>query len=157
MYFLNNAGRSFLEYQNAKGFCFGVVEKIDDKYVTYVAAYKLGSQRAANSRQICAVLGPCAGGAAYSPAIMDFIFTVKNISQMYITDPKVIKEVIGENVTMEELGGSQIHSHVNGNADFEYDSEAECLKGIIRHGAKLLYAFAEASVPKGNIRDILTM
>ena len=82
--------------------------------------------------QICAVLGPCAGGAAYSPAIMDFIFTVKNISQMYITGPKVIKEVIGETVTMEELGGSRIHSHVNGNADFEYDSEAECLEGIRR-------------------------
>lgn len=82
--------------------------------------------------QICAVLGPCAGGAAYSPAIMDFIFTVKNISQMYITGPKVIKEVIGESVTMEELGGSQIHSHVNGNADFEYASEGECLEGIRR-------------------------
>lgn len=80
--------------------------------------------------QICAVLGPCAGGAAYSPAIMDFIFTVKNISQMYITGPKVIKEVIGENVSTEELGGSRIHSHINGNADFEYNSEEECLEGI---------------------------
>jgi len=76
---------------------------------------------------------------------------------MYITGPKVIKEVIGETVTMEELGGSQIHSHVNGNADFEYDSEAECMEGIIRHGAELLYAFAEASVPKGNIINILIM
>ena len=87
--------------------------------------------------QICAVLGPCAGGAAYSPAIMDFIFTVRNISQMYITGPKVIKEVIGETVTMEELGGSRIHSHVNGNADFEYDSETECLEGI-RHLVEIL-------------------
>jgi len=77
--------------------------------------------------QISVVLGPCAGGAVYSPAITDFVFMVKGIGQMYITGPDVIKAVTGEEVSHEELGGVQAHGTKSGVAHFVYDSEEECL------------------------------
>ena len=77
--------------------------------------------------QISAILGPCAGGAVYSPAITDFIFMVDDISHMFITGPNVIKEVTGENVTFEKLGGSKVHSEESGVAHFSSSSEEEAL------------------------------
>lgn len=76
--------------------------------------------------QISVILGPCAGGAVYSPALTDFVFVVDNISKMFITGPEVIKTVLGEEVTMEELGGARVHSEITGNAHFFAMSEEEC-------------------------------
>lgn len=68
--------------------------------------------------QISVILGPCAGGAVYSPALTDFVFVVENISKMFITGPEVIKTVLGEEISMEELGGARVHSEMTGNAAF---------------------------------------
>jgi len=78
--------------------------------------------------QIAVVVGPSAGGAAYSPALCDFVFTVNNITQMYITGPDVVKSVTNETVSHEELGGAEIHSHISGVAHFLHDSEIICFQ-----------------------------
>ncbi len=80
--------------------------------------------------QISVILGPCAGGAVYSPALTDFVFVVDNISKMFITGPEVIKTVLGEDITMEELGGARVHSEITGNAHFFSESEDECFEQI---------------------------
>jgi acetyl-CoA carboxylase carboxyltransferase component len=80
--------------------------------------------------QISVILGPCAGGAVYSPALTDFVFVVENISKMFITGPEVIKTVLGEDISMEELGGARVHSEMTGNAHFFAESEAECFDQI---------------------------
>ncbi|WP_217914907.1 acyl-CoA carboxylase subunit beta [Miltoncostaea marina] len=80
--------------------------------------------------QISVVMGPCAGGAVYSPAITDFIFMVRETSHMFITGPEVIKTVTGEDVTMEELGGAQSHATKSGVCQFAADSEQECLEMV---------------------------
>ena len=77
--------------------------------------------------QISAIMGPCAGGAVYSPAITDFIFMVKSTSYMFITGPEVIKTVTHEEVTKEDLGGAETHNSKSGVAHFSADSEKECL------------------------------
>ncbi len=80
--------------------------------------------------QISVILGPCAGGAVYSPALTDFVFVVDNISKMFITGPEVIKTVLGEEISMEELGGAKVHSEITGNAHFYAESEKECFEQI---------------------------
>jgi methylmalonyl-CoA decarboxylase subunit alpha len=80
--------------------------------------------------QISVILGPCAGGAVYSPALTDFVFVVDNISKMFITGPEVIKTVLGEEISMEDLGGARVHSEVTGNAHFFAHSEDECFEQI---------------------------
>src|SRR5690349_20921175 len=82
--------------------------------------------------QISAVMGPCIGVAAYSPALTDFIVMVQGSSQMFITGPAVIKEVLGEQVSMEELGGAKIHSEISGVADLTAKDDAECLAALRR-------------------------
>ena len=77
--------------------------------------------------QISAVMGPCAGGAVYSPAITDFVFMVKNTSYMFVTGPDVIKAVTHETVSADELGGATTHGTTSGVAHFAADSEEECL------------------------------
>jgi acetyl-CoA carboxylase carboxyltransferase component len=77
--------------------------------------------------QISAIMGPCAGGAVYSPALTDFIFMVKNTSHMFITGPDVVKAVTGEDVTFEQLGGAMTHSAVSGVSHMAAESEADCL------------------------------
>jgi acetyl-CoA carboxylase carboxyltransferase component len=77
--------------------------------------------------QISAIMGPCAGGAVYSPALTDFIFMVKNTSHMFITGPDVVKAVTGEDVTFEELGGAMTHNSTSGVAHMATESEADCL------------------------------
>ncbi len=77
--------------------------------------------------QISAIMGPCAGGAVYSPAITDFTFMVKNTSYMFVTGPDVIKAVTHESVSAEELGGASTHGGTSGVAHFAADSEEECL------------------------------
>jgi acetyl-CoA carboxylase carboxyltransferase component len=80
--------------------------------------------------QLSVILGPCAGGAVYSPALTDFVFVVDNISKMFITGPEVIKTVLGEEISMEELGGARVHSEVTGNAHFFAKNELECFEQI---------------------------
>jgi acetyl-CoA carboxylase carboxyltransferase component len=80
--------------------------------------------------QLSVILGPCAGGAVYSPALTDFVFVVENISKMFITGPSVIKSVLGEDISMEELGGARVHAEITGNAHFYAMSEAECFEQI---------------------------
>ncbi|NQZ77573.1 MAG: acyl-CoA carboxylase subunit beta [Ekhidna sp.] len=80
--------------------------------------------------QISAILGPCAGGAVYSPAITDFIFMVEQSSYMFVTGPNVVKTVTQEEVTSEELGGAQTHASKSGVTHFACANEAECIRQI---------------------------
>ena len=80
--------------------------------------------------QISVIMGPCAGGAVYSPAITDFIYMVKNTSQMFITGPAVIKSVTAEEVTAEELGGAMTHNSRSGVAHFAAENEEDCIQQI---------------------------
>ncbi|GAB6155118.1 carboxyl transferase domain-containing protein [Desulfosporosinus burensis] len=94
--------------------------------------------------QISVILGPCAGGAVYSPAITDFTFMVEKTSQMFITGPQVIRSVTGEEVTTEELGGAMAHNHTSGVAQFLGHTETETLE-MVRH----LLTF----LPQNNIEE----
>ena len=94
--------------------------------------------------QISAILGPCAGGAVYSPAITDFIYMVRGTSYMFVTGPNVVKTVTHEDVTMEQLGGADTHAGTSGVAHFACDSEPECLQHI-----RDLFRF----VPSNNLAD----
>jgi acetyl-CoA carboxylase carboxyltransferase component len=80
--------------------------------------------------QISAIVGPCAGGAVYSPALTDFVFMVKESSHMFITGPEVIKAVTHEEVSFEDLGGALVHNSVSGVAHFAADNEESCLKMV---------------------------
>jgi propionyl-CoA carboxylase beta chain len=94
--------------------------------------------------QISAILGPCAGGAVYSPAITDFIYMVRGTSYMFVTGPNVVKTVTHEDVSMEELGGADTHASKSGVAHFVHDSELACLAAI-----RELFRF----VPSNNLTD----
>ncbi len=94
--------------------------------------------------QISAILGPCAGGAVYSPAITDFIYMVRGTSYMFVTGPNVVKTVTHEDVTMEALGGADTHAGTSGVAHFACDSELACLQHI-----RTLFRF----VPSNNIDE----
>ncbi len=94
--------------------------------------------------QISAIMGPCAGGAVYSPAMTDFILMVKNTSNMFITGPDVIKTVTHEEVTSEQLGGAMTHASKSGVSHFATASEEECLQ-LIRN----LVSF----IPQNNLED----
>src|SRR5437899_6582212 len=94
--------------------------------------------------QISAILGPCAGGAVYSPAITDFTYMVRGTSYMFVTGPNVVKTVTHEDVTMEELGGADTHAAKSGVAHFACDSEPKCLQHI-----RDLFRF----IPSNNLGD----
>ncbi|ASS96293.1 MULTISPECIES: acyl-CoA carboxylase subunit beta [Peribacillus] len=82
--------------------------------------------------QISVIMGPCAGGAVYSPAITDFVFMVEKTSQMFITGPKVIETVTGEKISSEGLGGATVHNTISGNAHFKGASEEQVLADVRR-------------------------
>ncbi|MCR8847060.1 acyl-CoA carboxylase subunit beta [Rossellomorea sp. SC111] len=82
--------------------------------------------------QISVIMGPCAGGAVYSPAITDFVFMVDETSQMFITGPKVIETVTGEKISSEDLGGAKVHNSISGNAHFRGKTEEEVLQEVRR-------------------------
>ena len=94
--------------------------------------------------QIVAIMGPCAGGAVYSPVLADFIIMTKKTSFMFITGPKVVKAAIGEDVTFEELGGAEVHAAKSGVAHFIVDSEREGIELI-----KKLVSY----IPSNNLED----
>jgi acetyl-CoA carboxylase carboxyltransferase component len=102
--------------------------------------------------QISAIMGPCIGVGSYSPALTDFIIQVQNTSQMFITGPAVIKEVLGETVTMEELGGAKIHSEVSGVTDLVAKNDEECL-GTIRKLIGFLPSSFESLPPRKENSD----
>ena len=113
--------------------------------------------------QISIIVGPSAGGATYSPAITDFIFMVKDMGQMYITGPDVVKQVTGENTTHEELGGSESHMTKSGVCHFIYNDEIDCFKNVkkllnyLPQNNQELVQNIENSEPeaKENLSDIL--
>ncbi|MFG3257424.1 acyl-CoA carboxylase subunit beta [Streptomyces sp. NPDC048172] len=80
--------------------------------------------------QISVVLGPCAGGAAYSPALTDFVLMVRGTSQMFLTGPDVVRRVTGAEVTREQLGGADVHATASGVASLAYDDEESCLEDV---------------------------
>lgn len=82
--------------------------------------------------QISIIMGPCAGGAVYSPAITDFVFMVEKTSQMFITGPQVVSSVTGEKVTAEELGGAQAQAAKSGVAHFTAQNDEDCLEKVKR-------------------------
>ncbi len=94
--------------------------------------------------QISAIMGPCAGGAVYSPALTDFIFMVRNSSYMFVTGPDVVKAVTHEDVSFEDLGGASVHSETSGVCHVAADSEADALYQIRR-----LLAY----LPQNNMED----
>ena len=94
--------------------------------------------------QITAIMGPCAGGAVYSPAMTDFVFMVKNTSFMFITGPDVIRAVTGEETTQEELGGAMTHNSRSGNAHFACENDADAIQQI-----KILLSY----LPTNNMED----
>ncbi len=94
--------------------------------------------------QISAVMGPCAGGAVYSPAITDFTFMVKNTSYMFVTGPNVVKTVTHEDVSFEDLGGALTHATKSGVAHFASENEVECLQSI-----RKLFSY----IPSNNLDD----
>ncbi len=113
--------------------------------------------------QLSVILGPCAGGAVYSPALTDFVFVVENISKMFITGPGVIESVLGEKISMEDLGGARVHAEITGNAHFFANSEMECFDQIKKlitfipwNNSKKAKAFPPKPPKfKGNIEDII--
>ncbi|MDI6839877.1 MAG: acyl-CoA carboxylase subunit beta [bacterium] len=94
--------------------------------------------------QISAIMGPCAGGAVYSPAITDFVFMVKETSYMFLTGPDVVKAATHEDVTFQELGGAMVHNEKSGVAHFAAESEVECIELI-----KKLFSY----IPQNNLED----
>ncbi|MFJ9181424.1 acyl-CoA carboxylase subunit beta [Streptomyces sp. NPDC102360] len=102
--------------------------------VTALAGYGGIFQRNTRSSgvipQISVMLGPCAGGAAYSPALTDFVFMVRETSQMFITGPDVVQAVTGEEVSQNGLGGADVHAVTSGVAHFAYDDEESCLEDV---------------------------
>ena len=94
--------------------------------------------------QLSAIMGPCAGGAVYSPAITDFIFMVEGTSHMFVTGPNVVKTVTHEDVSFDELGGASVHTSTSGVAHFNMASEAECLQAL-----RTLFSY----LPSNNMDD----
>jgi acetyl-CoA carboxylase carboxyltransferase component len=97
---------------------------------SYGGIFRRNVQSSGVVPQISVILGPCAGGAVYSPAMTDFIFMVREASHMFITGPDVVKTVTGEDVTLEELGGAMSHASKSGVATFVADDEKACLDDV---------------------------
>ncbi len=92
--------------------------------------------------QVSVVLGPCAGGAVYSPAITDFVYMVRGTSYMFVTGPNVVKAVTHEDIDMEGLEGADAHATKSGVAHFAHDSESSCLAAV-----RELFEF----IPRNNV------
>ncbi|MFE6273043.1 acyl-CoA carboxylase subunit beta [Streptomyces goshikiensis] len=137
------------------GLCDGAGARIQEG-VTALAGYGGIFQRNVRNSgvipQISVIMGPCAGGAAYSPALTDFVFMVRDTSQMFITGPDVVQAVTGEAVTQNELGGADVHTGVSGVAQFVHDDEAECLEEV-RYLLSLLPANNRSLPPALPVED----
>jgi methylmalonyl-CoA decarboxylase subunit alpha len=100
----------------------------DEKHAGVV--FKVNTWASGEVPQISAILGNCTGGSVYSPALTDFIFMVDGLSHMCITGPRVIKSVLGEDISLEELGGAKVHCKLTGVADLRFPNEKECMNSI---------------------------
>jgi acetyl-CoA carboxylase carboxyltransferase component len=122
------------------GLCDGAGARIQEG-VTALAGYggifRRNVQASGVIPQISVILGPCAGGAAYSPALTDYVFMVRDTAQMFITGPDVVRAVTGEEITHNGLGGADVHASVSGVAAFVHSDEASCLEDV-RHLLSLL-------------------
>jgi len=98
--------------------------------------------------QISVILGPCAGGAVYSPAITDFVFMVQNTSYLFVTGPNVVKTVTHENVSFEDLGGAETHAKKSGVAHFTFENEIETLLGVRKLMSYLPLNFMDKPIEK---------
>ncbi len=116
----------------------------------YAQIFRLNTLSSGVIPQISIILGPCAGGAVYSPAITDFIFMVEGLSKMFITGPDVIKSVTGEEVTFEALGGAEVHSKKSGNTHFTSKNEKDCFNLV----KKLLSFLPSNNVNNGPIAEV---
>jgi len=96
----------------------------------YTSIFHRNIQSSGVIPQISVILGPAAGGAVYSPTLTDFIFMVKNTSYMFITGPDVVKEVLNEEVSFDELGGAEVHARKSGVANFIYEDEENVILGV---------------------------
>lgn len=122
-----NAKAPFIEINDSGG---ARIEEGIDSLNGYAGMFRRHTQMSGVAPQIAVIMGPCAGGACYAPALCDFIFMTRQNGQMYITGPKVIKEVTGEVVTTDELGGADVHMNQSGVAHFVYDDDTSCLMGV---------------------------
>ena len=116
----------------------------------YSKLFLLNTQASGYIPQIAAIMGNCAGGSAYSPAMCDILFMVKDTSQFFITGPKVIKALTGEEVTMDELGGAHVHAQHSGQAHFVCENDKECLERI----REVLAYITIPKIPYNNVRKI---
>ena len=122
-----NAKAPFIEINDSGG---ARIEEGIDSLNGYAGMFRRHTQMSGVAPQIAVIMGPCAGGACYAPALCDFIFMTRQNGQMYITGPKIIKEVTGEVVTTAELGGADVHMNQSGVAHFVYDDDTSCLMGV---------------------------
>lgn len=106
------------------------IEEGIDSLSGYAEIFRRNTVASGVIPQISVILGPCAGGACYSPAICDYIFMTGKTSQMYITGPAVVKSVTGETISAPELGGAAVHGGVSGVAHFVYPDDLSCLNGV---------------------------
>ena len=113
----------------------------------YGGIFRRNVQAAVVIPQISVIMGPCAGGAAYSPALTDFVFMVRESSHMFLTGPDVVKAVTGESVSHEDLGGAQVHAATSGVAAFVHDDEETCLEDV-RYLVSLLPANSQEAPPR---------
>lgn len=118
----------------------------------YGKIFRMNTRASGVIPQITAILGPCAGGAVYSPALTDFVFTVEETSRMFITGPDVIRAVTGESVSAEELGGARAHTDISGCAHFRDETEQACIERI-RTLLSYLPAHFKKPLPRMALRD----
>ncbi|MBO4635736.1 MAG: acyl-CoA carboxylase subunit beta [Clostridiales bacterium] len=123
------AGAPFVSMNDSGG---ARIEEGIDSLNGYAEIFYRNTMASGVIPQISVILGPCAGGACYSPAICDYIFMTEQTSQMYITGPAVVKSVTGEEISAGDLGGAAVHSSVSGVAHFVYPDDLECLNGVRR-------------------------
>ncbi len=137
------------------GLCDGAGARIQEG-VTALAGYGGIFQRNVRNSgvipQISVVMGPCAGGAAYSPALTDFVFMVRGTSQMFITGPDVVEAVTGERISHDGLGGADVHTTTSGVASFVYDDEESCLTEV-RYLLSMLPSNNRELPPRTEARD----
>ena len=123
------AGAPFVSMNDSGG---ARIEEGIDSLNGYAEIFYRNTMASGVIPQISVIMGPCAGGACYSPAICDYIFMTQDTSQMYITGPAVVKSVTGEEISAGDLGGAAVHSSVSGVAHFVYPDDLECLNGVRR-------------------------
>lgn len=106
------------------------IEEGIDSLSGYAGIFLRNTKASGVIPQIAVIVGPCSGGACYSPAICDYIFMVNGIGKMFITGPQVVKTVVNEECTVEELGGASVHASKSGVTHFTYENEKECFEGV---------------------------